>query len=468
MKIFGFKITLFLFLFSQICFSQQCNWLSLIDCGGYMNIDGMDVDQSGDCIVYGRFSGEIAFNSVQPSDTIIRKYAEESWRKLFIVKYNAQGKVVFAIDMKSIYSNQDLMDFQDVKCMVNGDVLISLWFKDNFYIKDGTGTKTIIKRTNSPNALVRLNSEGKVMWTKNFEAGDFRFSEEDNNGNVLMYTHNTLASHTKNRIGIIDINGQMIKQTELPENILFHSLCVVNKEVLMLLSLNKRARTDVTVFENIQLAPQTYYILKTDLSLTEFTVETSFSPPAYGEVSQLILNPINKDNYNIILSTRNTNTSYVTGSPAPFMYKSFKLDPDSLKFNLMLISLDKKGNYLNHRIIPAAFFNNHLYNGNDGNLLLTFTAPRDGCVFGNLKIDSISNSPDIFNLVYAYLDNDLSILKAFNGGSTNAIHDPSFLKEKSGTLYGVSNLIDSGVLCNDTIITKWKSGGYIICVPRRE
>jgi hypothetical protein len=131
--------------------------------------------------VAGQFTGEASFQGASKKVAAISSFAnEQSWRS-FIAKYTAKGTIEFVITLQGGSAS-----FQGIRCLRNGDVMLSLHeggSEQGYSHSKGLVYDKLI----TPGSL-RIDSQGKVLWNK--RNLNFTALQEDAQGNLYIVSGN--------------------------------------------------------------------------------------------------------------------------------------------------------------------------------------------------------------------------------------------------------------------------------------
>lgn len=174
-----FTITLVFIFYSKNTKSQGVEWLNGFISGSGASINSVTSDNNGNIIAVGTF-----FTSVSIGNQVLT--TPGSGYSVLVAKFNSNGALTWA----NTYSSLSNDNANAVVCDDNGNIYVAGTFQNS--INFGSFTLTAFATNNPENFLIKLNSNGTVIWAKgggradNSTFGGFNFSLHYNNGHVYF------------------------------------------------------------------------------------------------------------------------------------------------------------------------------------------------------------------------------------------------------------------------------------------
>ncbi|MFL5729002.1 MAG: hypothetical protein ACJ75J_05885 [Cytophagaceae bacterium] len=442
MRIRALLVLLFL-LPASFCLSQNQEWFALSDFSYLVNVEDVQTDQEGNCYAAGKFQGEAAFQGGNAADSAIGHYTSEHWHKSFIAKYTSEGKISYVLILKSMYGNSDLTYIKGIKCLRNGDLLVALYCRGDFYFIDADG----VKHDKLRHGLLRISRDGKLVWSIPFPLGHYTMLEQDDQENIFIYTDEH-RHYSDGDVFLFRLDGKgTIKDKTHAAKLSAVDMKFSHGKLWLILrshydkqSKNFPLKTgeaglfSVVYKDSVQVSKHFSYPLQTN------------------DAVSMILNE-NKGNMTVeMLAGIRQNTFTFAG-------KQF----DRLTGEGLLMKIDHKGKLVRSRQFKGlSYYNYGLAAGTKGGVYL-YTPVHKKIYFE--ETDSLfaeeHSSQYVQELFFFRLDKDYKVKWHVKGGGTASNYHRSFIRPYKDSVYLISDLLDYGTFLGKYRSLKWKSGYYV-------
>ena len=193
------------FITSFLSQAQQptCEWVKMFGAqNATIEFSGSCIDNKGNIYITGYFSGEIALSS-----TCSIKTTDLNTSNIFILKCNSTGDVVWAkqFDNKNIGSATG----KKIKVDSKGNVYLSTTFTENISLKINSEIKEYHSAGQEDVLVIKLNSKGSVLWAKQFGTNEKDDCSIDIDKTDNLYVGGTFLSNINfNKSAATELDGK--------------------------------------------------------------------------------------------------------------------------------------------------------------------------------------------------------------------------------------------------------------------
>lgn len=430
--------------------AQSCDWMSLTDCGGNVNVRQMSVDPKGNVYIAGEYTGELLFHSALTTDTTITKYTDPYWHKTYVARYTAAGRLTMVVQFKTTGSNTTTTYVNCLNTLPNGDVVV--FVEGGGVFVDAHGTRIETGRNGYGNNLYCIDSTGRLRWSIFAPVKRCTFIQPSAGGSILVYGQSQNEYTGEKCLLKLSATGTVLQtvNTGGPSLVAFS----LQGEKLYVVAANggygnminrdgKNTAFDMPKDNFGLFELDTHSLTPQRLFTRDIPVKEGWNGKGLSDYRMTINNSAAGLFVDMFLFVDYTTT---------FLGKDYSRTP----YNAHLLRLDSKGNLFASISMSASYSNYLFIPGEDGMVYLSISTYGKYFRYASDSLAVPERSMFVENQVLMKMDVKLNVVWIQQAGTTgSAYHTTRLALGPSGTLYMATDIASPCALCAREVEIPW-------------
>ena len=428
---------LFLFFLSYFLMpqAQELDWYVLNDCSGSIIPKFLEVDSMGNSYVVGIFSGETLFNSRTKDGPKYHSYSSIASQRIFFLKYDPEGKLLFSAKIYSKSSNGIYSDSYAFIQLHDGGFAFALHVNRSIYIKDADGADHMTSGREQV-ILLLFNANGTFKSGMPLGLTSVYKMLENEKGEIIFHGNDQRKSPQIAGVFSLQLEKNEWKKLQAPaENIVDFAL--VNGRISVLTS---KFRLGI-----IMPGKQSFSLYELQDSNATQPYLHLFSQTIEGQIRGLVRLLEQSGKVEIVLKLwKNENANFLIGDSTTNLIK---------KQGLLVFDSDGKlKNLIDFEDLSLEI--RHFINQQNGGYIGT----------GYIQQDDINDDPQMQNNFERFIlifDSNLKLQKKYSISKGFKLSWGCQPVKKNGKIYLCNSLINFENILGTRIEQTWREGFYV-------